>query len=376
MMALAFIFGGIPARRATSRSLALAALFLALGCAQQARAQSPVKVIEQECVALDYAPDGRLAYAVRRVITIRRIQMQRDDIWVLGNDGKQKRIVDGERLVQGGVPFSYAIQSLRWAPDGRNLAVEMNIRFYIDFEKGETRDSYLTLLIDQTGKELKIGNGDGAIPEAENAAWLPDGATVVYQTEAVKPKLLFSLNKVRPLAGRGSLLFASNQFVAVAHDAARSRALAVERDAALANPPQVVLLDYIKETRKELLALEGYLGKLTVSPSGKKFAYFRNHDTLEIRAVEQPEQVATVRVAFGEYAWTLDETRLLLRRGVERKSSDLLWVKVPQPGETISETTPALHGTPFRAFAFSRDGKWLAVVEPGRQHIQVYPLQP
>jgi len=90
-----------------------------------ASAQAPAKVIEQECVAMDYAPDGRLAYAVRRVISIRRVQMQRDDVWLLGADGKTKRIVDGEKLVQGGTPFSYSIQALRWAPDGRNLTVNI-----------------------------------------------------------------------------------------------------------------------------------------------------------------------------------------------------------------------------------------------------------
>jgi hypothetical protein len=355
---------------------ALAAITLLLS-SLPSQAQTLTKTIEHECVAFDYAPDGRIAFAVRRVISVRRIQMQRDDIWLAGLDGKQKRIVDGERLVQGGVPFSYSIHSLRWAPDGRNLTVEMSIRYYTDFEKGITQDSYLTLLIDERGKELRIGGGrDGAIPEADNAAWLADGATVVYQTEAVQPKLLFSLNKVRPASGRGSRIFSDSQFVAVAHDPARSRGLAVERDAALANPPQLVLLDYIKETRKEVLTLEAYLGKLTISPSGAKFAYFRNADTLEIRSLDQPGQVATVRIAFGDYAWTMDESRLLFRRGVERKSSDLLWVNVPKLGETTSDVVPALHGTPFRDFGFSRDGKWLAVVEPGRQHIQIYALQP
>lgn len=356
------------------------ALFIALALvclAQPSPGQTLARTIEQECVAFDYAADGRIVYAVRRIISYRRIQMQRDDVWVAGLDGKQKRIVDGERLVQGGVPFSYSIQSVRWAPDGRNFAIEMTIRYYTDFEKGITQDSHLTLLMDQTGKEIRIGgSGDGVIPEADNAAWLADGATVVYQTEAVKPRLLFSLHKLRPASGRGSRLFPDSQFVAVAHDPARNRGLAVERDAALANPPQLVLLDYVKESRKDVLTLDAFLGKLTVSPSGRKFAYFRNHDTLEIRSIEKLDEVATVRIAFGDYAWTMDETRLLFRRGVERKSSDLLWVNVPKPGESTSETVSALHGTPFRSFTFSRDGKWLAVVEPGRQHIQIYALQP
>ena len=345
-------------------------------CSPAATAQAPAKVIEQQCVAMDYAPDGRLAYAVRRVITIRRVQMQRDDVWLLASDGKTKRIVDGEKLVQGGSPFSYSIQSLRWAPDGRNLTVEMTIRFYTDYEKGETEDSYLTLLIDERGKELKIGNGDGTIPEADNATWLADGATVVYQTEAVKPKLLFGISKVRPLAGRGSPIFQQSQFASIAWDAPRNRALALERDPTLTNPPQIVLLDLLRETRTELHTPKAYLGKLSVSPSGKKFAYFRDHDTLEIREIANPGPVATIRVAFADYAWVPDETQLLVKRGMERKNSDLMWFKVPPAGGTVSESAPVLHGTPFRGFDFSPDGRWLAVIEPGKQNIQIYPLQP
>ncbi len=325
---------------------------------------------------MDFARDGRLAYAVRRVITVRRVQMQRDDIWLRTTDGKRKRIVDGERLVQGGAPFSYAIQSLRWGPAGKHLTVEMTVRFYTNWERGETEDSFLTLLIDETGKELKIGRGDGTIQEADNATWLADGATVVYQTEAVEPKLLFSLNKLRPIAGRGSPLFSRHQFVAVAYDAPRNLAVAVERDSGLSTPPQLVLLDLVKETRKELMTLDAYLGKLSVSPSGKKIAYFRNHDTLEIRDLAQLEPPATVRVAFGEYGWTAGEDRLLIKRGVERRNSDLLWVDMPAPGQSVTASDSALSGTPFRAFTFSADGQWLAVIEPGRQHIQLFPLKP
>ncbi|MGH9817119.1 MAG: hypothetical protein ACRD5F_10385, partial [Candidatus Acidiferrales bacterium] len=119
-------------------------LLLFLAALTPALAQAPAEVIEQECVAMDFSRDGRLAYAVRRVITVRRVQMQRDDIWLRTPDGKRKRIVDGERLVQGGAPFSYAIQSLRWGPAGKHLTVEMTVRFYTNWERGETEDSFLT----------------------------------------------------------------------------------------------------------------------------------------------------------------------------------------------------------------------------------------
>ncbi|HEX9759397.1 MAG TPA: hypothetical protein VGA40_00680, partial [Candidatus Acidoferrales bacterium] len=92
----------------------------------------PTTTIDEECVAFAFAPDGRLAYAVKRVINVRRYDMQRDDIWVLFTDGKRKRILDGSKAVQSPVPFSYAIQSLTWSPDGLRLSVDMLTSALID----------------------------------------------------------------------------------------------------------------------------------------------------------------------------------------------------------------------------------------------------
>jgi dipeptidyl aminopeptidase/acylaminoacyl peptidase len=334
----------------------------------------PELTVEEPCTAIAYAPDGRLAFSVRRLITQRRIEMQRDDVWVIGIDGKRKRIVDGEKLVQGRAPFSYAVRSLRWSPDGRRLTVEMSTSFFTDIQRGETQDSFLTLLLDENGKEIKIQGADSAIPEAGQAAWLADGATVVYLSEAVKPNLLFSIQKVRPAGGRSSRLFADSAFATVAWDAPRNAAVAVERDSGLKTPPQLVLLDLVRETRRELLTLEAFLGKLTISPAGDKVAYFRDHDTLEIRSVAQPAQVATVRVAFGDYQWAPDGSRLLIRRGADRKTSDLLWVDVPAFGRTETASRNALHGLTFRTFTLAHDGQRLAVIEPGKRHLHVYLL--
>jgi len=162
---------------------------------------SPTLTVDDECTTLAYAPDGRIAYAVKHILTTRRLEIQRDDIWVLGTDGKRKRIVNGEKLVRGPAAFSYAIQSLRWAPDSTRLTVEMLTSRMIN-ERGDTEEGVLALLIDDNGKEIRISGADSVIPEATNAAWLGDGVTVVYLAEAVKPKLLYSIQSVRPVAGR------------------------------------------------------------------------------------------------------------------------------------------------------------------------------
>ncbi len=336
------------------------------------------RTLDDDCAAAAYAPDGRLGYAIRRLITVRRIEMQRDDMFVVGSDGKKKRIVNGERLVRGNVPFSYAVQSLRWSPDGTKLAVEMFTSQFID-AKGDTQEGELTLLLDEEGKEIKIQGGDSGIPEAYHATWLADGVTVAYLVEAVKPKLLYSIRTIRPVSGRGGAPFSHSAFSAVAWDAKHNAAVAVERDASLHGPARLVWLDLLKEQRRELGELDGYLGQLTLSPSGGRVAFFRDGDTLEVREIADPQRSVQVHVGFGTYQWAPDERRLLIKRAPEKKSGDLAWVTLPATATGARVETNielVLHDLTFRDFALAPDGRSLAVIEPGNRRLVVYPLAP
>jgi len=351
---------------------------------------TPTLTVDDWCTAFAYAPDGRIAYSTRHIITTRHLEVQRDDIWLVALDGKRRRMVNGEKLIQGPryteIAFSYAIQSLRWSPDGTRLTAEMLTSEMIN-QRGDTREGTLTLLLDENGKEIKISGGDSVISEGVNATWLTDGVTVVYLQEAVKPKLLYSIQSVRPVSGRGGALFPDHAFVAVAWNAKQNTAVAVERDRSLRTPPQLVVLDLIKETRRELATLDGYVGGLSISLSGAKVAYFRDHDVLEIRDLAAPERVARVRVAYGAYQWAHDEQRILLKRGLERQTGDLAWVALPalessnaKPGAGLTkvaevELRPALHGLTFRNFEISPDGRFLGVIQPGKRNLLVFPAQ-
>ena len=85
--------------------------------AASAQNSVPRETFDGECTAVAYAPDGRLAYSIRHLFDIRTLQVQRDDIWVVENDGRRRKIVNGERLVQGPAAFSYTITRLRWSPE-------------------------------------------------------------------------------------------------------------------------------------------------------------------------------------------------------------------------------------------------------------------
>jgi hypothetical protein len=330
---------------------------------------APKISVDDDCSAFAFAPDSsRIVYAAQRLLHSRHLEMQRDDLWVVNLDGKRRRLVNGEKLVQGPAAYSYAIHAVRWSPDGTRLTVEMLTSQMVD-ASGDTREGELTDLMDENGKEIKIQGADSAIQGASQAVWLADGVTVVYLREAMKPHLLFTVESVRPVAGRGGVLFEGRPFTAVAWDRVRGAAVAIERDPNLSGPIRLVWLDLDKQTVRELAVLDGYLGHLTISPGGSKIAYFRDGDTLEIREVSHPEKVERVPVAYGRYQWALDERRILLKRGPDRQTGELLWVSLPD-----GMLQPLLHELIFHDFEISPDGHWLAVTQPGKRVLQVYPL--
>lgn len=325
--------------------------------------------IDDPVLAFAFAPDNRIAYAVRRIVKERRLEMQRDDIWVTSLDGKRKRIVDGAKLVSGSAPFSYSVRALRWAPDGRRLTVELDTNQMVD-ERGTTEAGQLVLLLDERGKEIKIQGADSVIPEAENAAWLDDGVTVAYLAEAVEPRVLFGVFTVRPVAGRGRRMFDQHAYAAVAWYARGGFGIAVERDASLEGRLRLVRLDVAKQTREVLTEFDVFLGQLTISPSGKQVAYFRDGETLVIRSLTDAAAARQVKMTYGTYQWVPDEQRVLLRRGTDERSGILQWVRLAD-----GAVTPLLHSLTFQDFALSPDGKWLAVTQPGTRYLLVYPAE-
>jgi len=370
-------------------------LLTAGACPPVARAQvSPIFTIEQEVVAAAFAPDGRLVYAVRRIVETRHIEQRRDDIFLLapGSD-KPRRIVEGQKLVRGGLPFSFAVQSIRWSPDGTKLSLDLLAavipgksleEMSINFERGQVEEFSMTLLLDDQGKEIKVEGGDSVIPLAVHAAWLADGATVAYITEKEKPNLLFAMGTLRPAGGRGRAVFENSSFTAVAWDSVRSSAAAIERDPGLRNKPRLVLLDVLRQTRRELAEMDAYLGQLSISPSGTRIAYFRDYATLEILDVADPRKRARVKVAYGDYAWTQQEDTILMKRALEKKKGDLYWIRVPMPAlpppAGVPETADPkprqiLSGLGFRDFALAPKGDRIAVIEPGKRNLLIYSLE-
>ncbi len=360
-----------------------------LGCCAMpaARAQNldkPLQNIDEEITSFAMAPDGRILYSVYRHFGTKLYDLEHDDIWLQEAGGKRRRLLEGQKFNRGSQHFSYMVDSLRWSPNGRLILAQLFTTTVVD-DSGKTLDATMTLLLDDTGKEIRIAGRDSVIPGAANASWLPDNATILYLAEAVKPRVLFSIKSTRPATGSLVSFHEGRTFLDVAWINKANFAIAVEQDHARTGPPRLQRLELLSDEDKELATLDGYTGGLSVSPGAKKVAYFLDNEILEVRDLTSPNQFVRVRIGLGVFRWAPDESRILLKRSLEKKSGDLVWIDLPPltsypAGHEIPVSQPVphpiLHGLTYRDFAISPDGLSLAVVAPGKRNLLLFPLPP
>jgi dipeptidyl aminopeptidase/acylaminoacyl peptidase len=376
----------LPAAQIRGRTLLFVLVGLAgIGWLASLRAQDldkPVQNIDEDITAFGFAPDGRIAYAVNRPFKTKQYDLEHDDIWIQDAGGKRRRIFVGEKFQRGAAPFTYHVNGFRWSPNGHLLLAEL-FTATVD-ETGKTVDSIMTLVLDESGKEVRLGTSDNVIKDADNASWLLDNATIVYLSEVVKPKVLFSFHFVNRTGGPPGPVFEGRTFLDFVPLPGSNVAFAVERDRNLSGPPRLQRLELLAQDDHEVATLDGYGGGLSLSPSGSKIAYYIDREVLEIRDLANPTRTARVRAGFGVFRWAPDESRILLKRSVEKKSGDLVWIDLPplaarsatDKEAAVAQPTPIplFRGLTFREFAISPDGRFLGVIAPGRRNLAVYPL--
>jgi hypothetical protein len=338
--------------------------------AQSPDLEKPLLNIDEDISAFAFAPDGRIVYSVRRHFHTKEYeQLERDDIWLQENGGKRRRLLQGEKFVRGNTPFTYIIAQL--------------FTTSVVDERGTTQDSMMTLALEDSGKEIHLGANDSLLKDAYDASWLVDNATIVYLTEIVKPRVLFSFKYMNIAAGPSGYVFEGRSFLDAYPIPRTNVAISVERDRNLTGPPRLQRLELLAQDAREMATLDGYEGGISVSPSVKKVAYFLDKEVLEVRDLAEPNKFARLRTGFGTYQWSPDETRILLKRAPEKKSGNLVWIEIPEltahtakdadPPVTQPALMPILHDLTFRDFAITPDGK-LAVIAPGKRNLLVFPL--
>jgi len=339
----------------------------------------PVQNIDEEVTAFAYAGDGRIAYSVRHLYKAKKYDLQRDDIFMMEPGGKRRKLFSGEKFTPGDKPFTYQIESFTWSPNNKILAVQL-FTSSVDVESGRTDDARALLFLDEGGHELHLSGKEALILEAENPLWLRDNATIVFMKEDVG-RDLFSLQYLYMSSGPAGKAFEGRTFAGAERISGSNSAIAIERDRNMDGPARLQRLELLAQDDKEIATLESYAGGLSVSPSGTKVAYYLDKEVLEVRDLESPNKVARLRIGLGTIQWSGDENRIFLKRTVEKKSADLVVVPVPplaaypagQP-VPVSEPTPQtlLHGLTVREFAVSPDGRFIAIVLPGKRNLQIF----
>jgi hypothetical protein len=416
------LFSFLSELRASLRTLCLCVIFffLFLPAAPAQSLDKPTTNIDEDITAFAFAPDGRIVYSVRRMYRNKKYDMQRDDIWIAdGNGGRRKRIFTGEHFTVAGPatpvdhddssdeqdskgkkhkkdrgdkdkpltpPFTYIVAGFNFSPNGRMVLVEL-LTSTILTESDHQQDERMTLVLDESGREIKLSGDNAVIHEAAEPMWLNDNQTLVYLTEAIKPNVLFSFRFANVRTGPAGPAFEGRTFIASVPIPHTNTAIAIERDKNLSGPPRLQRLELLAQDDKELATLDGYETGLSVSPSGKRVAYFIDKEVLEVRDLQNPNRLARVRIGLGAVQWAEDETYLLVKRSPERKSGDLVWIPLPplanvgnlhtdQIPVAQPDAIPILHGLTFRDFAISPSGGTLAVVPPGKRNLLLFPLPP
>jgi WD40 repeat protein len=381
-------FSHLTHRSARRRLLAAGAALLVLlllappasiSAAETPQFDKPLLNIDDEITAFAFGPDGRIAFSVNRGFKTKKYDLEHDDIWIADAGGKRKRILEGNKFIRGDQPFTYAVERFSWSPNGKFLLAQF-FTSTLD-ETGRPEDSTNTLVLEDNGREARPGGTDNFLRNAAEANWLLDNSTFVYLTEVVKPKTLFSFKQSNLSTGPAHNAFEGRTFLDVDALPHSNIAIAIERDHALTGPPRLQRLDMVTEEDKELATLDGYEGGLRVSPSGKKAFYFIDKEVLEIRDLAEPTHIARLRVGLGVVQWSPDESHILIKRAVEKKSGYLVSILLPRLTASSKdlevpvdepEMRQLLHGLTIREFSVSPDGKLIGIVSPGKRNLQVY----
>jgi len=306
----------------------MAFLVPSLAHGQTINLEKPLQSINDDVTAFAFASDGRIVYSVGQTVKTKKFVFQRDDIWIQESGGKRRRLLEGNKLAYSNPLFSYSVEAFHWAPDGHTILADVYLTLASD-DSANTTDSRVALIIEDSGKIIKLPDSKDIFFEASDPGWLSDNSTVAYLTEIIKPHVLFSMFSMRYSEGRPRKAFEGRTFLDAAWLPRTNIAIAIERDKNLDGPPRLQRLDLAMDNDKELATLDGYTQGLSVSPSGNLAAYYIDNEVLEIRDLASPNRVARIRIGLGVYQWMPDGNRILLKRSLEKKSGDLVWFDLP-----------------------------------------------
>lgn len=342
---------------------AAAGMVLKNASAQEAK---PALRVDDDCSAFAVAPDNSIVYSVPHDRHIKKIHFERDDIWVVEPDGRKKRIVDGDNFFPPTPPTGFQVNSFAWSPDGKRIVVNMTVIPASDDPDEPVGGTRSIALLDGDGNEIKAGaEGKRFIENGIRGTWLDDGQTVVYLSQGPP----YRITRVRTLNGQSKVLFEGMAFDDVAWDAKGNAAFVVGHNLTAFGKLGLMELNLQNETVREISRIEEYQGELTVSSDARRVGFFLDGDTIEVHELADPLKPIRTKAGLGRFEFGKDGRRVMLKRGPDEKSADLVWV-----GLIDGSFTPILHDLEFHNFQIAPDGNSIAVTMVGKRVLLVYPL--
>lgn len=367
----------------------LAALVVSLFGLRGLAQEAPTRTIDADTTQFAIAPDNSIAFSISKLKHFDKITIERDELWVSSPRGKFKQIIDPDKFMPAPPPTTYVIQSIAWSPDSQRLSLSMLSKTFPwepkvkgkkrgqldDDDIDNTYDDNANVasavgggnviaLLDQDGHEIKVANSKTRfIQGGLSGTWLADGKTFVYVNGNGQ------IVRVTPDDGKSTTLFDQKRFEAIGWDAARNRAFAVGEG--LSGRLTLIQLGLLDETIAEIIPIDQFKGNsLTVSATGKAVGFFSDGDTIEMINLASPSKPIHVHTGPGRFEFDHDDRRILIKRGTQGQSNDLVWVRLDD-----GNFSPILHDLIYHDFHIAPDGSSVGVVDVGKGILRIYPLE-
>ena len=376
----------------SARGVFVAAFAVALCFGVRAVAQEspPIRTADADCSQFAIAADNTIAYSVPHMKRFEKMTLERDELWLMSPNGKFKEIVDPDKFMPVPPPATYVIQSIAWSPDSQRLSLAMLSKTFPwqpkvkGKKRGQLDDDDIDntyddnsspvtsaaggnviALLDSDGQEIKVaGSKTRFIQGALSGTWLADGKTFAYENGSGQ------IVRLTPDDGKSSMLYGEKRFEAIAWDAPRNRAFAVGEG--LTGQLTLLQLGLLDETVTEVTHIDKIKDttSMTVSSTGDEIGFFTDGDTIETINLANPSKPIRVKTGPGHFEFDHDNRRILIKRGLPKESSDLVWVRLDD-----GNFTPILHDLIYHDFHIAPDGKSLGVINVGRGILKVYALE-
>jgi len=148
-------------------------------------------IIDEDITAFAYTPEAHRLFRPSQFQN-QLYDLEHDDIWLQDAGGKHRRLLEGQKFTRGNQPFSYIGNSFRFSANGRIILAELLTTTVLD-DSGKAEDSFQTLLLDDSEKKSASPKATASFPTPPTLSSSPTTSRINFLSEAVKPRMLFSL---------------------------------------------------------------------------------------------------------------------------------------------------------------------------------------